>query len=391
MGGTNVKVSLARAQGAAQDPLGPGDDRGEDGGGGQEGRPRGWKYDAVSIGYPGAGGERPARPTSPRTWAAGWVRFDYQKAFGKPVRVDQRRRHAGARQLRGRAHAVPGPRHRPRLGARGRRRRWRRWSWRTCPTATGGPTRTTWALRGYKRLGRKKWRGTSRRSWPCSSTGCRPTTWCWAAARPSKLKRCRRECGWATTPTRSSGGIRLWEDSEHSPAATAGPTWPARSASGASRGRASRRGRRRAAPPQRLGVLSVATRLYLVRHGATQLTAENRFSGAIGRRPLRRGPRAGAAPGASGSPTTRIAAVYCSPLSAAPSRPRRSWREPHGLTPIHRDGLREISHGRWEGLTRREVEDALPRRVRGLGGRPVHLRARGRRVGPGACSPARCP
>jgi broad specificity phosphatase PhoE len=25
-----------------------------------------------------------------------------------------------------------------------------------------------------------------------------------------------------------------------------------------------------------------ATRLYLVRHGATQLTAENRFSGAVG-------------------------------------------------------------------------------------------------------------
>ena len=30
--------------------------------------------------------------------------------------------------------------------------------------------------------------------------------------------------------------------------------------------------------------------------------------------------------------------------------------KPHGLTPIARDGLREIAHGRWEGLTRREVE-----------------------------------
>jgi broad specificity phosphatase PhoE len=28
--------------------------------------------------------------------------------------------------------------------------------------------------------------------------------------------------------------------------------------------------------------------------------------------------------------------------------------------PIRRDGLREISHGRWEGLTRREVEERFP-------------------------------
>ncbi len=29
---------------------------------------------------------------------------------------------------------------------------------------------------------------------------------------------------------------------------------------------------------------------------------------------------------------------------------------PHGLTPIPRGGLREINHGHWEGLTRKEVE-----------------------------------
>ncbi len=33
---------------------------------------------------------------------------------------------------------------------------------------------------------------------------------------------------------------------------------------------------------------------------------------------------------------------------------------PHGLTPIQRDGLREISHGRWEGLTRGDVEARFP-------------------------------
>ena len=32
---------------------------------------------------------------------------------------------------------------------------------------------------------------------------------------------------------------------------------------------------------------------------------------------------------------------------------------PH-LAPLHREGLREISHGRWEGLTRPEVEERFP-------------------------------
>lgn len=47
---------------------------------------RGWKFDRVSIGYPG-----PVlcnRPVAePRNLAKGWVAFDYAKAFGCPVRV----------------------------------------------------------------------------------------------------------------------------------------------------------------------------------------------------------------------------------------------------------------------------------------------------------------
>ena len=45
-----------------------------------------WKYDAVSIGYPGR--VRDNRPTSePVNLGRGWVRFDYAKAFGVPVKV----------------------------------------------------------------------------------------------------------------------------------------------------------------------------------------------------------------------------------------------------------------------------------------------------------------
>ncbi len=98
-----------------------------------------------------------------------------------------------------------------------------------------------------------------------------------------------------------------------------------------------------------------STRLFLVRHGATQLTAEDRFSGAVGvdlsdegrwqaqqlSRRLAREP---------------VTAIYCSPLSRTVET-AAILAEPHGLSPIKRDGLREISHGRWEGLTRSEVAE----------------------------------
>ena len=100
---------------------------------------------------------------------------------------------------------------------------------------------------------------------------------------------------------------------------------------------------------------SPATRLYLVRHGATNLTAEDRFSGADGADLSDEG-RAqvrGLAARLGGEP---IKAVYCSPLSRTVDT-ARILAEPHGLSPILRDGLREITHGRWEGLTRRDVEE----------------------------------
>lgn len=102
----------------------------------------------------------------------------------------------------------------------------------------------------------------------------------------------------------------------------------------------------------------MSTRVYLVRHGATQLTAENRFSGAVGvdlsdegRDQVRRL--------AERLARDRIAAVYASPLSRAVET-ADLLASAHGLAPIREDGLREISHGRWEGLTRGEVEERFP-------------------------------
>jgi len=46
----------------------------------------GWEYDAVSIGYPGPVVDgQPAR--NPHNLAPGWVRFDFEKAFKRPVKV----------------------------------------------------------------------------------------------------------------------------------------------------------------------------------------------------------------------------------------------------------------------------------------------------------------
>jgi probable phosphoglycerate mutase len=50
-----------------------------------------------------------------------------------------------------------------------------------------------------------------------------------------------------------------------------------------------------------------------------------------------------------------IKAVYCSPLGRTVETAEILAR-PHRLEIRRRDGLREISHGRWEGLTRAEVE-----------------------------------
>jgi polyphosphate glucokinase len=46
----------------------------------------GWRYDAVSIGYPGAVVH--GKPVSePHNLGRGWVGFDFRKAFGRPARV----------------------------------------------------------------------------------------------------------------------------------------------------------------------------------------------------------------------------------------------------------------------------------------------------------------
>ncbi len=98
----------------------------------------------------------------------------------------------------------------------------------------------------------------------------------------------------------------------------------------------------------------MTTRLFLIRHGATVLTAEDRFAGSTDVDLSNIG-RAQAESLAQRLADDQVKAVYASPLKRTLETAAIIGR-PHGLTPILRDGLREIDHGRWEELRRVDVE-----------------------------------
>ncbi len=100
------------------------------------------------------------------------------------------------------------------------------------------------------------------------------------------------------------------------------------------------------------------TRLFLVRHGATVLTAEDRFAGATNVQLSDEG-RVQARHLAMRLSDAKIRAVYASPLDRT-METAGIVAAPHGLAVQPRDGLREISHGHWEKLTRSEVEAQFP-------------------------------
>jgi probable phosphoglycerate mutase len=102
----------------------------------------------------------------------------------------------------------------------------------------------------------------------------------------------------------------------------------------------------------------VTTRIFLVRHGATVLSAEDAFAGETDVALSEEG-RAQARALAARLAGEPMAAFYASPMSRTMDT-ARILAEPHGLEVLPRDGLREISHGHWEGKKRAEVEAAFP-------------------------------
>ena len=96
------------------------------------------------------------------------------------------------------------------------------------------------------------------------------------------------------------------------------------------------------------------TRLFLVRHGATTATEEDRFSGSSGAELSDLGRWQAARLGERLS-QQGLTAAYSSPLSRAFDT-ARIIGDRCGLDPTTRDELREIGHGHWEGLKRKDVE-----------------------------------
>jgi probable phosphoglycerate mutase len=104
-----------------------------------------------------------------------------------------------------------------------------------------------------------------------------------------------------------------------------------------------------------------ATRIFMVRHGATVLSDEDRFAGVTdvelseeGREQARRL--------AERLSHARITAIYTSPLGRTVET-ARILAAPHDLEMQTRDGFREISHGHWEGMKRRDVEEKFPAEI----------------------------
>jgi broad specificity phosphatase PhoE len=96
------------------------------------------------------------------------------------------------------------------------------------------------------------------------------------------------------------------------------------------------------------------TRIFLVRQGATTLTAEDRFAGSSnvhlseeGRRQVTGLTRR--------LESEQLDAIYCSPLDRTVET-ATLLAAPHNLEPVHEQGLREIDYGHWEGLRRSEIE-----------------------------------
>jgi len=98
--------------------------------------------------------------------------------------------------------------------------------------------------------------------------------------------------------------------------------------------------------------------LYLVRHGQTPASRENRFSGTIDP-PLTDAGHAMAEALGEAYGRMRWEAVYCSPLLRA-----RQTAEPlcrrAGVEPAMEPGLREIDYGEWDGMLQEEVKARWP-------------------------------
>jgi len=98
--------------------------------------------------------------------------------------------------------------------------------------------------------------------------------------------------------------------------------------------------------------------LWMVRHGQTEFSRENRFCGSIDPPLSDVGKRMAEALGATHG-GEKWDAIYCSPSTRAQQTAAPLSKKAH-LVPALDDGLREISYGEWEGLRHEEAKEKFP-------------------------------
>jgi polyphosphate glucokinase len=168
----------------------------------------GWKYDVISIGYPGT--VRDNHPvTEPRNLAKGWVRFNYRAAFKRPVKFinDAAMQALGSYQggsmlflglgtglgstLIVRGHIVP-----LELGQLSYKR---------------GIVEDYLGVRGLKRLGKKKWRQTVAAYVERLLPALKLDEIVIGGGNAKKLKKLPKGCRAGDNANAFIGGFRLWE------------------------------------------------------------------------------------------------------------------------------------------------------------------------------------
>ena len=168
----------------------------------------GWKYDVVSIGYPGT--VRDNHPvTEPRNLAKGWMRFNFEAAFKRPVKMinDAAMQALGSYKggsmlflglgtglgsaLMVRGHIVP-----LELGQLSYKR---------------GIVEDYLGVRGLKRLGKKKWRQTVAAYVERLLPALKLDEIVIGGGNAKKLKKLPKGCRAGDNANAFIGGFRLWE------------------------------------------------------------------------------------------------------------------------------------------------------------------------------------
>ena len=119
--------------------------------------------------------------------------------------------------------------------------------------------------------------------------------------------------------------------------------------------------------------------MILVRHGQTEYNREGRWQGVGSDVPLNeigREEAARVAEALAGHFDEAAEALYTSDLARARETARIIGAR-LGLVPVDEPALRELSHGRWEGLTHAEVEERWPEELAEYEAHPYDVRRGG--------------